>query len=197
MKDAGLGIQTGTCLETFIKQYVMNLWCENGPVTARSFLPAAEGCSFRASRHLKVQLLILNLQIRPEQPTNTNLQRKLYIHTTQVPACSWTSPPTAAPLLSLNAVQRGAGAAVSQPSLLRLLHLRVCACMDPDCDSVTDEDDKYLQVSLGDGLLLHSELQVLHLPAEMCQIRPRTTSADSSHLNSRDASGAHLFSSSS
>lgn len=25
--------------------------------------------------------------------------------------------------------------------------------------------DHYLQVSLGDGLLLHSELQVLHLPA--------------------------------
>lgn len=24
---------------------------------------------------------------------------------------------------------------------------------------------RYLQVSLGDGLLLHSELQVLHLPA--------------------------------
>lgn len=30
----------------------------------------------------------------------------------------------------------------------------------------TDDDDEYLQVSLGDGLLLHSELQVLHFPVK-------------------------------
>lgn len=46
----------------------------------------------------------------------------------------------------------------------------LCACLGPQTSTDDDDDDKYLQVSLGDGLLLHSELQVLHFPVKKVRL---------------------------